>query len=62
VTKIVVGKTGEQTSMVASANSLVDRLLRDSGNMDVVVVRGVDEPHPESAQLAFQRHRPQVHP
>ncbi len=49
VTKIVVGKTGEQTNRWwRRPNSLVDRLLRDSGNMDVVVVRGVDEPHPDS--------------
>ena len=49
VTKIVVGKTGETTRRWwRRANSLVDRMLRDSGNMDVVVVRGVDEPHPNS--------------
>ncbi len=49
VTKIVVGKTGDQTNRWwRRPNSLVDRLLRDSGNMDVVVVRGVDETHPES--------------
>lgn len=49
VTKIVVGKTGETTHRWwGGSNSLVDRLLRDSGNMDVVVVRGVDEPHPIS--------------
>lgn len=46
VTKIVVGKTGDQTRRWwRRPNSLVDRLLRDSGNMDIVVVRGVDEPH-----------------
>ncbi len=50
VTKIVVGKTGERTiRWWRRPNSLVDRLLRDSGNMDVVVVRGVDESHPNSA-------------
>lgn len=49
VTKIVVGKTGETTRRWwRGPNSLVDRMLRDSGNMDVVVVRGVDEPHPTS--------------
>lgn len=49
VTKIVVGKTGEQNSRWwYRSNSLVDRLLRDSGNTDVFVVRGVDEPHPNS--------------
>ncbi len=50
VTKIVVGKTAEKTSRWwRGSNSLVDRMLRDSGNMDVVVVRGVDEPYPDSA-------------
>ena len=45
VTKIVVGKTSETTRRWwRGANSLVDRMLRDSGNMDIVVVRGVDEP------------------
>lgn len=49
VTKIVVGKTGEQTfRWWRRPNSLVDRLLRDSGNMDVVVVRGIEEANPES--------------
>ncbi len=49
VTKIVVGKTGDQTNRWwRRPNSLVDRLLRDSGNMDVVVVRGVDDAHSES--------------
>lgn len=44
VTKIVVGKTGDTGHHWWSrAASLVDRLLLDSGNMDVVVVRGFDE-------------------
>lgn len=44
VTKIVVGKTGDTKSRWwSNVPSLVDRLLRDSGNMDVVVVRGLDE-------------------
>ncbi len=47
VTKIVVGKTDETTRRWwRGSNSLVVRMLRNSGNMDVVVVRGVDEPHP----------------
>ncbi len=45
VTKIVVGKTGESRRRWGRPpQSLVDRLLRDSGNMDIVVVQGVDEP------------------
>ncbi|MCU0721594.1 MAG: DUF4118 domain-containing protein [Pirellula sp.] len=43
VTKIVVGKTGERKGLLWQPSSLVDRLLKDSGNMDVVVVRGVEE-------------------
>ena len=44
VTKIVVGKTGETKRRWWRLNkSLVDRMLQDTGNMDVVVVRGVDE-------------------
>lgn len=44
VTKIVVGKTGDsRPRWWSNASSLVDRLLRDSGNMDVVVVRGLQE-------------------
>ncbi len=31
-----------------SPNSLVDRLLQESRNMDIVVVHGVDAPHPDS--------------
>jgi two-component system sensor histidine kinase KdpD len=58
VTKIVVGKTGNQTSQWWSrSRSLVDRLLRDSGNMDVVVVRGVDEPHPSPTTWTAHRSR-----
>ncbi len=49
VTKIIVGKNGEPTNRWRRRpNSLVDRLLRDSGNMDVVVVRGVEETQTES--------------
>ncbi len=44
VTKLVVGKTGDtRRRWWSNTPSLVDRLLRDSGNMDVVVVRGLDE-------------------
>ena len=44
VTKVVIGKTGERKiRWRQTSTSLVDRLLRDSGNMDVIVVRGIDE-------------------
>lgn len=45
VTKIVVGKTGKSDQFWwRPPSSLVDQMLRDSGNIDVVVVRGIDEP------------------
>jgi two-component system sensor histidine kinase KdpD len=44
VTKIVVGKTGEARKGFSPRRSLVDRLLENSGNVDVFVVRGVDGP------------------
>lgn len=45
VTKIVVGKTDEPARWWRPARlSLVERLVRDSGNIDVFVVRGVGQP------------------
>jgi two-component system, OmpR family, sensor histidine kinase KdpD len=45
VTKLVVGKTGDNKyRWWRKQYSLVDQLLRDSGNMDVMVIRGIDEP------------------
>lgn len=44
VTKIVLGKTDEPSRFWRQRDSLVDSLIRDSGNMDVFVVRGIDEP------------------
>lgn len=49
VTKIVVGKTAEKaTGWWRPPSSLVERLLRNSGNIDVVVVRGIGEAEPNS--------------
>lgn len=44
VSRIVVGKTAERRGWLFRRESLVDRLVRDSGNIDVLVVRGIDEP------------------
>ncbi|MCU0961229.1 MAG: sensor histidine kinase KdpD, partial [Pirellulaceae bacterium] len=45
VTKIVVGKTDEQGAWWRRGRlSLVDRLVRDSGHIDVFVVRGAEDP------------------
>jgi two-component system sensor histidine kinase KdpD len=52
VTKIVVGKTGEARKWFSARRSLVDRLLENSGKVDVFVVRGVDGPeHAEPPAL-----------
>lgn len=42
--KIVVGKTAGPRGWPLRRESLVERLVRDSGNIDVFVVRGIDEP------------------
>lgn len=44
VTKIVVGKTDPHFHRQLFGRSLVERLVRDSGNIDIFVVCGVDEP------------------
>jgi two-component system sensor histidine kinase KdpD len=44
VTKIVVGKTDAPHGRIFHRPSLVDRLVRHSGNVDVFVVRGLAEP------------------
>lgn len=54
VTKIIVGKGGEARGIWRRRQSLVERMLRDSGNIDVVVVRGVDEPPSSNLPAARQ--------
>jgi two-component system sensor histidine kinase KdpD len=47
VTKLVIGKTGPTRSRWSlRRRSLVDRLVESSGNIDVLIVRGVDAPSP----------------
>jgi two-component system sensor histidine kinase KdpD len=56
VTKIVVGKTDAPRAWRRPPRrSLVDRLIRDSGNIDVFVVRGLDEPAAPSPAVAARR-------
>jgi two-component system sensor histidine kinase KdpD len=43
VTKIVVGKTGRPRRRLFQRETLVDRLVRSSGDVDVYVVRGVGD-------------------
>lgn len=43
VTKIVVGKTDEKKRRFIHRPSMVDRLVEDSGNIDVFVVRGIED-------------------
>jgi two-component system sensor histidine kinase KdpD len=51
VTKIVVGKTDAPHRQFFHRPSLVDRLIRHSGNVDVFVVRGLAEPLHVAAPL-----------
>ncbi len=44
VTKIVLGKTDQRPSHFLHRRNLVDRLLENSGNIDVFLVRGSGEP------------------
>lgn len=44
VTKIVVGKSVPRGRWPLLRRSLVDRLIRDSGDVDVYVIRGAEEP------------------
>ncbi|MGD9856878.1 MAG: DUF4118 domain-containing protein [Planctomycetaceae bacterium] len=57
VTKIVIGKSQPSPRKWARTTSLTDRIIRDSGNIDVYVVRGTEELLQESRALL-----PQVKP
>ena len=48
VTKIVIGKSEPVKKRWRSPPSTTDRLIHDSGDVDVYVVRGTEEPHRES--------------
>lgn len=52
VTKIVVGKTGESWWRHIGQRSVVQRLLRDCGDIDVYVIHGEREPEPVRKPVA----------
>ncbi|MCY2925024.1 MAG: sensor histidine kinase KdpD, partial [Planctomycetota bacterium] len=58
VTKIVVGKTSQSRWCDLTGRSLVARLLRLSGEVDVYVVRGAHEPEPPSPLTLARRRAP----
>jgi two-component system sensor histidine kinase KdpD len=49
ITKIVIGKTGQARRRFFARPSMVDRLVDNSGAIDVFVVRGLEEPAREEA-------------
>lgn len=60
VTKIVIGKTGDPWWREAFGRSVVGRVLRRSGDIDVYVIRGMEEPGPLSP--ASRRSGPVIEP
>jgi two-component system sensor histidine kinase KdpD len=56
VTKIVIGKSEPRRRLFWQAQTLTDRLIRDSGDIDVFVVRGAAEALP-SAPVSFASRR-----
>lgn len=58
VTKIVIGKTGEPRWRELMGSSIVSKLLRHSGDIDVYVIRGQKDPTDKSnAQYPVSRHK-----
>lgn len=49
VTKIVIGKSEPVRGWFRRAPTVTDRLIHESGDIDVYVIRGAGEPHPETA-------------
>jgi len=49
VTKIVIGKTGEPRWRQIMGRSIISQVLRRSGDIDVYVIRGSDEPSKDAA-------------
>jgi two-component system sensor histidine kinase KdpD len=48
VTKIIIGKTGESRLRELMGSSIISKLLRNSGDIDVYVIRGQKDPADES--------------
>jgi two-component system, OmpR family, sensor histidine kinase KdpD len=57
VTRIVIGKSAEHRWASFSRGTIVDRLLRSSGDIDIYVVQGAGEPEP--SPRSHNRRRPQ---
>jgi two-component system, OmpR family, sensor histidine kinase KdpD len=58
VTKIVIGKTGGPRWQELLGNSIISKVLRQSGDIDVYVIRGQKDPTDESkAQYPASRHK-----
>ena len=55
VTKIIIGKSESRVPRWKSRRSLTDRLIRDSGHIDVYVVRGTEGPLEESRVVLHAR-------
>jgi two-component system sensor histidine kinase KdpD len=49
VTKIIVGKTEPRRGRWGRRDSMTDRLIRESANVDIYVVRGTEEPPPPTS-------------
>jgi two-component system sensor histidine kinase KdpD len=60
VTKIVIGKTGEPRWREMFGRSVVGQVLHRSGDIDVYVIRGKDEPPRQGRTAPVQRSRPPV--
>jgi two-component system sensor histidine kinase KdpD len=58
VTKIVAGKSDQKYKRSFFRSTLDDQLIRDSGNIDVFVIRGVGEPAPIEPVRATARFTP----
>ena len=61
VTKIIIGKTGEPRWRELMGRSVVSKVLRRSGDIDVYVIRGQKDPADESkAQISCQPAQNQI--
>jgi two-component system sensor histidine kinase KdpD len=55
VTRIVIGKSGEARWRLLLRRSIVDKLLRSSGDIDIHIVQGVAAPDTTSTQVRIAR-------
>ena len=57
VTKIIIGKTGESRWRELMGSSIINKVLRHSGDIDVYVIRGQKDPADESKPRHFVSRR-----